>query len=71
MNTTGSEANKEKNNKLSLTFPRLVIGIKSTTASFENVTGMLDDDRVHYVQRIMYEFIMNDYQVRVGSKSVL
>ncbi|CAJ1941205.1 unnamed protein product [Cylindrotheca closterium] len=66
MNTTESEASKEKNNQLSLTFPRLVIGIKSTTGSFENVTGMLDDDRVHYVQRIAYEFIMNDDQVRVG-----
>ena len=68
MNTTGSEANKEKNNKLSLTFPRLVIGIQATTGSFENVTGMLDDERVHYVQTIVYEFIMNDYQVRFGSK---
>lgn len=68
MNTTGSEASREKNNKLCLTFPKGVIGLRMTTGSFENVTGMLDPKRVQYIQKIMLMFLMNGYQVRVGGR---
>jgi site-specific DNA-cytosine methylase len=68
INTTGSEASKEKNNQLCLTWPEFIISQKMTTGSFENVTGMLGPKRVPYIQRIVNKFIMNRYQVRVGGK---
>jgi hypothetical protein len=68
MNTTGSEASKEKNNQLCHIWPEFIISQKMTTGSFENVTGMLCPKRVPYIQHMVSRFIMNRYQVRVGGK---
>eukprot|EP00980_Cylindrotheca_fusiformis_P016567 scaffold4966_cov204-Cylindrotheca_fusiformis.AAC.4 len=68
MNTTGSEASKEKNNKLSLIWAEFVISQKMITGSFENVTGMLSPKRVCYIQEMVNMFVMNDYGVRVGGR---
>lgn len=47
-NTTGKENIKRANNALSLTFPDLVISSKMITGSFENVSGLLDNENVMF-----------------------
>ena len=67
MNTTGSEAAKEKKNKLCFTFCDAVIEGKRITGTFENVTGMLQKKRVHYAQKIIFNFLMSNYSARIAS----
>lgn len=66
--TTGKFERKEQFNRLCTTFPRAVIDNNMMTGTFENVTGMLDERWRHHLRNMIYEFVMNDYQVRVASE---
>ena len=70
VNTAGSEEAKDANNKLCHTFPEIVITSKMTTGTFENVAGILQQERVHYVQEMFETFIKNNYKARLaGTKA--
>ena len=59
---------KEKNNKLCMTFPDAMISLELITGTFENVTGMLQEKRIHYLHKMIMKFICNNFQVRLGGK---
>ena len=64
-NRTGGK-NDDANNKLSLRFPELLNQLGANTGSFENVTGMLDENKIEFLQEMVDTLLLDDYQVRVG-----
>ena len=69
-NRTGGK-NDERNNELSKAFVRGVRIFRVETATMENVTGMLKQDKQKYWQEIVADLIMLEYSVRVSSKFVV
>lgn len=63
-NPTMSE-NDLANNELSYEFVRALRFFRPTTASFENVHGMLRQDRIHYLQHICAQLLEIGYHFRI------
>lgn len=67
VNTSGGK-NDKVNNELCRVVVRGSIEHKINTVSFENVTGMLQDKHLHYPCGMIIDWLVNDYQVRLGGK---
>ena len=62
---------KRKNNLECFQWVDAILKKNRNTGSFENVTGMLQEKNLHYVRTMMTRLLVNDYQVRLGGKSLL
>ena len=62
-NTSGGR-NDKRNNSMTLCFAKAVRIFQPRTASFENVTGILQDKKKPYLQETVGELLIPGYQVR-------
>ena len=66
--TRGMGKNDRSNNELCFAFTRAIRLLQPETASFENVTGMLDLSCVQYLQRIVADLLQLRYQLQLKSE---
>ena len=71
-NRNGGDADKKKkHNNTSFGFVKAIKFFEPTTASFENVPGMLNKDNISYPQRIVSDILKMKYQVRISISNAM